>query len=158
MDRKELLKSKEYWFTEIQLNLFNLIDEYRKKHKLNQTQLAEKLGVTKGYISQILNGNFDHKVSKLVELALAFDKVPFLEYKDLEKVIIEDELDSLNKSWSQDLKEDIILNYVHVGYREISNSLIQSDIIPRKPTLSLSELMENVGQKTAASNLYVYEG
>lgn len=83
MKREDLLKSKEYWTTKIQLDLFELINEYMIENKLNRTQLAEKLGVSKGYITQILNGDFDHKVSKLVELALAFGKAPILEYKSL---------------------------------------------------------------------------
>ncbi|MBK7883914.1 MAG: helix-turn-helix transcriptional regulator [Chitinophagaceae bacterium] len=69
---------------------FNLIEDYRKNNNLNKTQLAEKLGVTKGYISQILNGDFDHKISKFVDLALSFDKVPIITYKDLKKCIDDD--------------------------------------------------------------------
>lgn len=90
MKREELLKSKEYWTTKIQLDLFEMIRDYLKANKMNRTELAEKLGVSKGYISQILNGNFDHKVSKLVEIALALDKVPDLRYKDLQQYVDHD--------------------------------------------------------------------
>ena len=93
MKREELLKSKEYWTTKIQLDLFEMIHEYLKSNKINRTQLAEKLGVSKGYVSQILNGNFDHKVSKLVELALALDKIPNFEFKDVNRFIHEDKYD-----------------------------------------------------------------
>ncbi len=41
-----------------------------QKENLTRTKLAEKLHVTKGYVTQVLNGNFDHKLSKLIELAL----------------------------------------------------------------------------------------
>lgn len=85
MTREELLKSREYWITKIQLDLFELIENYRKENHLTKTQLAEKLGVTKGYISQILNGDFDHKISKLVDLALAFGKVPVVKYENIEQ-------------------------------------------------------------------------
>lgn len=60
------------------------------KNKLKNKDLAQKLGVTKGYISQILNGNFDHKLSKLIELSLACDKIPYISYLDLEKYIKDD--------------------------------------------------------------------
>jgi len=66
MKRSDLIKSREYWIAEIQLQLFNLIENYRTKYNLTKTQIAEKLGVTKGYITQILNGDFDHKMSKLL--------------------------------------------------------------------------------------------
>lgn len=92
MKRKELIKSKEYWISKIQLDLFEMIENYRKENNLTKTQLAEKLGVSKGYISQILNGNFDHKISKLVDLALAFDKVPLLEYQDVNHYILNDSI------------------------------------------------------------------
>ncbi|MEO5908806.1 MAG: hypothetical protein ABIR50_05220 [Ginsengibacter sp.] len=47
MTRKELVKSREYWMAQIQLNLFEMIENYRKKNKLNKTQLAAQLVVTK---------------------------------------------------------------------------------------------------------------
>lgn len=90
MTRKQLLKSREYWIAQVQLNLLNLIENYRKEKNINKTQLANELGVTKGYITQILNGNFDHRVSKLIDLSLAFNKAPIFNYTDLDKYIQND--------------------------------------------------------------------
>lgn len=90
MKREDLLKSREYWIAKIQIDLFEMINEYMKNNRINQTQLAEKLGVSKGYISQILNGNFDHKISKLVDLSLALDSIPLLEFKNSNNFIEED--------------------------------------------------------------------
>jgi transcriptional regulator with XRE-family HTH domain len=92
MTRKELLKSREYWIVKVQIDLFNLIENYRVANHLTKTQIAEKLGVTKGYVTQILNGDFDHKVSKLVDLALAFGKVPVLNFEDYEQYCDDDEM------------------------------------------------------------------
>ena len=83
MKRKELVQSREYWIADIQLNLFEIISNYLKSNSLSQTQLAEQLGVTKGYISQILNGEFDHKISKLVDLSLAVGCVPVVHFQDI---------------------------------------------------------------------------
>jgi transcriptional regulator with XRE-family HTH domain len=83
MTRDQLIQSREYWIAKIQLDLFNQIEKYMGENNLSRTQLAEKLGVTKGYVSQILNGDFDHKISKLVDLALAIGKVPDIQYTDL---------------------------------------------------------------------------
>jgi len=85
MKREELISSREYWLTKIQLDLFNMIEVYRKENNLNKTQLAEKMGVTKGYVTQILNGDFDHRISKVVELSIMFGKVPFLNFMDVGK-------------------------------------------------------------------------
>lgn len=88
--RAELLKSKGYWIAKLQIVLFRELDEFKKKKSMNNTELANYLGCTKGYVSQLLNGNFDHKVSKIVELALAIGKAPKLEFEDLNQYIKDD--------------------------------------------------------------------
>jgi transcriptional regulator with XRE-family HTH domain len=90
MKREELLKSATYWTVNIQMELFRALDSYMKKNNLKRKDLAEKLNVSKGYISQVLNGDFDHKISKMVELALAADKIPVIEFKDKEQYIQDD--------------------------------------------------------------------
>lgn len=90
MKREELLKSKEYWIFKIQNDLFGFMESYMKENKLNRTELASKLNVTKGYVSQIFNGEFDHKISKLVDLSLSCGKVPVITFLDLDKYINDD--------------------------------------------------------------------
>ncbi|MBK9109066.1 MAG: helix-turn-helix transcriptional regulator [Saprospiraceae bacterium] len=82
MNRKELLKSKEYWLVDFQMKLYREVENYLSDSNLNKSQFANQLGVSKGYISQILNGDFDHKLSKLIELSLAINKVPILSFED----------------------------------------------------------------------------
>lgn len=76
MTHNELIQTPEYWTAKIQIELFQKVEEYIKNNNLTRTQFAEKLGVSKGYISQILNGDFDHRISKLVEIALAIGYFP----------------------------------------------------------------------------------
>ncbi len=66
---------------------------------INRTQLAEKLGVSKGYVSQLLNGDFDHKLSKLVELSLAFGVVPIIDFKPIADVVSEDSFAYSTSNW-----------------------------------------------------------
>ncbi len=80
IEKDKLLKTPEYWFEELQNEIFRQVSEYMQKNKLNQVGLAKKLGVSKGYISQILNGNANFSLKKLVELSLAIDKVPTIKY------------------------------------------------------------------------------
>ena len=68
--------SPAYWTQLIQLSLQDNIRHYLEEKHLTQSEFAERLGVSKGYISQILNGDFDHKLSKLTQLALACEMVP----------------------------------------------------------------------------------
>lgn len=91
MEREELLKSKEYWLTKIQFDLFSMMDDYKSKHHINQTELGKILGVTKGYISQVMKGDYDHRISKMVELSLAFGKAPIIRFEDLSEYIKADE-------------------------------------------------------------------
>lgn len=44
--------------------------------------MAKKMGVSNAYISQVLNGNFNFTLRKLIELGLAIGKVPRIEFVD----------------------------------------------------------------------------
>jgi transcriptional regulator with XRE-family HTH domain len=99
MKRKELLKNTGYWTSKIQFNLYDQLLEYLEKKKMSKTQFAKKLGVSKGYISQVLNGDFNHKISKLVELSLAINKVPKLEFIDVDELIKEDSEGTKTITW-----------------------------------------------------------
>ena len=88
--RDELLRTGEYWFETLQNDIYRMVTEYIQKEGVNQTQLAEKLGVTKGYISQIMNGNFNYTLKKMIELSLALNKAPAFEFKNLEQYIQDD--------------------------------------------------------------------
>lgn len=87
MTREELLKSPAYWTTEMQMQLYRQIEGYMQARGMNKTQLAEHLGCTKGYVTQLLNGDFDHKISKFVELAMAVGKIPELKFSDIDEYI-----------------------------------------------------------------------
>lgn len=87
MTREELIQTKEYWIAKLQIDLFNEVEDYMKRNKLNRVQFAGKLGVSKGYISQVLNGDADHRMSKLIELALAIGLVPTIMYEKYEDVL-----------------------------------------------------------------------
>lgn len=124
MKRADLIKSREYWIAEIQLQLFSLIENYRTKHKLTKTQIAEKLGVTKSYITQVLNGDFDHKMSKLVDLSLAFGKVPVIHFVDADQYIRADATPPL-KIHDQDSKPVEYDTYINHQTAEVLNKYIQ---------------------------------
>jgi len=92
MKRNKLIKSREYWITKIQIQVFEMLENYRQKKHINKTELAKELKVSKGYISQILNGEFNYKISTLVDLSLTLGKVPILKFEDLDKYIERDGL------------------------------------------------------------------
>lgn len=105
MDRKELLKSPEYWTASIQMELYRQIEAFMKEKNFNKTQLAEYLGCSKGYITQLLSGDFDHKLSKFIQLSLAIGKIPEFSFTDLDEYI-QDE--------SQSYKNTIVVSREHM--------------------------------------------
>lgn len=95
MNREELIKDKNFIVSGIQLQLLNLIEGYMKKNKLNRDKLAKELKVSKGYVSQLLNVSYDHKISKLVDLALSCNAMPLFYFVDLDKYIKDDASDKV---------------------------------------------------------------
>lgn len=79
----ELAASREYWLTKTQNELYDNVEQFLERKGWTRTQLAEHLGVTKGYVSQILNGDFDHKLSKLIDLSLAVGVVPNIKFQEV---------------------------------------------------------------------------
>ena len=102
MNRDELLKNPAYWTAEYQNELYRQIDEFMRKHQMNKSQLAEYLGCTKGYVTQLLNGDFDHKLSKFIELSLAINKIPEISFSDVDEYILSDEKEYILQANSTD--------------------------------------------------------
>lgn len=80
LNKKELYKTSEYWVDELQNEIYRQVTDYMKKYNLNQNELAEKWNISKGYVSQILKGNCNFSLKKLVAISLALEKAPVLQY------------------------------------------------------------------------------
>jgi hypothetical protein len=87
MKRDELVKNPVYWTTALQMELYRQIDVFMQKRGMNKTQLAEYLGCSKGYVTQLLYGDYDHKISKFIELSLAIGKIPECRFVDVDEYI-----------------------------------------------------------------------
>lgn len=107
MTRKEILKSPYYWTAMIQVALYNCAKRFMAQSGKNRTQLAEHLGVTKGYVTQLLNGEYDHRLSKMVKLALAFGYVPQVTFVSVEKIIEKDSFESKNR-WNLSYEKTVV--------------------------------------------------
>lgn len=83
---QELLHTDTFWITKIQNDLYNAVEDYLAENNMTRTQFAEKLGVSKGYVTQLLSGEFNHRLTKLIEISLAIGKAPILEFEDLKEV------------------------------------------------------------------------
>ena len=87
MTREELLSSPEYWSTNIQQDLYTLVYEYMDKTGETKQDIAKKLGISSASLSNFLTGRHDHRLSKLIKVLLALNKIPVITYVDLDKYI-----------------------------------------------------------------------
>lgn len=128
MKRSELLRSPEWWIANIQNELYSLIYSYMEDKKLKKKDIADKLKVSRGYVTQILDGNFDHKISKLVDVSLAFNKVPIIHYVDVDNFI------------NNDANDKIYELVPMIRPREIVYSDAQNVINPKIPAVEYSPI------------------
>jgi len=87
IEKEKILRDATYWEEMIKTQLFEIVEQHLKDNKLKKKDFAQQIGVSKGYVSQVLNGDRDHRLSKVVELALAVGKAPFFSLQDLDEVI-----------------------------------------------------------------------
>lgn len=88
--RRSILSRPTYWLTENRMDFMRAVEEYMEKHNMSRKQLAEHLGCSRSYVSQILNGDTNLSLEKLYEIALAIGKVPTTKYEDLAAVLERD--------------------------------------------------------------------
>ncbi len=80
---EEFSNTEEFWLKTIQHEISLQVSAYLKENKLTQTQFSTQLGVSKGYISQMMKGEFNFTLKKLIELSLAIGKAPVLRLEPL---------------------------------------------------------------------------
>lgn len=91
MGRKEIISEPAYWLSKVQTELFRLANKFMKDHKMNRKGFASHLGVTPGYVTQLLNGDYDYRLSHVAELAIALGYVPVVNFIPIEEMEIRDE-------------------------------------------------------------------
>jgi transcriptional regulator with XRE-family HTH domain len=108
LSKKELLSTPNYLLTKYQNEIFRQLVNYMESNNLSQKDIAEKLGVSGSYISQVLNGNFNFTLKKLIELGLMIDKIPNLEFVTIDEFwISEKETQSKSPTISININLDI---------------------------------------------------
>jgi len=122
---KDLKDTPEYWLENVQNKIYYSLKSYMAENELNQTELAKEFGYSKGYISQILSGEFNYSIKKFIDLSLAMGLEPVLEFKkksysndniqDNCKVIdfnkyTKEKIDGSKKLLNINSKNDLVLN------------------------------------------------
>jgi transcriptional regulator with XRE-family HTH domain len=89
--KEQLLEKPNYLLTKYQQEIFRQVKTYIDENKLTQKDFAKHLGVVSGkpegvseaYVSQLLNGNFNFTLKKLIELGIAIGKVPVMNFENV---------------------------------------------------------------------------
>jgi transcriptional regulator with XRE-family HTH domain len=84
ISKDKLLKHPNYLLSKLQAELYRQLTSYMEKHNLSQKKVAKKLGVSTSYVNQIINGNFNFTLKKLIELSLHIGMVPTIEFVKIE--------------------------------------------------------------------------
>lgn len=85
--KERLVRGEGYWMETIQQSIHEALVGYMEQHGLNQTELAHRLGFTRGYVSQLMNGNFNLSQRKIVQLLLKLDMVPDLRIRSVDSYL-----------------------------------------------------------------------
>ena len=80
--KEELLKRPNYQLTVNFILILSQQVDYIQSNNLTQKDVAERLGVSSAYVSQVLNGNFNFTLKKLIEIGLMVGKIPAIEFVD----------------------------------------------------------------------------
>ena len=111
LSKKELLTTPNYLLTKYQNEIYRQLISYMESNNLTQKEVADKLEVSASYISQVLNGNFNFTLKKLIELGLMIGKVPYFKFVELNEFwIMEKEADTMSLTVSVDLTLNVTID------------------------------------------------
>lgn len=80
ISKDKLLKQPNYLLSKYQAEVYRQLSAFMKDNNLSQKKVAKKLGVSNSYVNQILKGNFNYTLKKLIEISLLIGKVPSIEF------------------------------------------------------------------------------
>lgn len=76
MTREELLKTTEYHLAGLQMSVCTMLEREKDVKNLTNLQLAKHLNISVTRVKQILAGDYDGKVSCLIDIALKLGYTP----------------------------------------------------------------------------------
>lgn len=148
ISREEILKNEAFWVETIQNKIYNDLASYIKEKKISSKELAKKLGVSKGRVSQIMSGNnLNFRIDTLVKISLAIGKIPDFKLENMDAFI---ERDRRSEHIS------IIYNKSFVDLKDFNKSLtytsssVGGKIIPLNILIDSDELVANINRPVIA--------
>jgi transcriptional regulator with XRE-family HTH domain len=143
LSKKELLKTPNYLLTKYQNEIYRQLISFMESNNLTQKEVAQKLGVSGSYISQVLNGNFNFTLKKLIELGLMIGKVPYFEFVELDEFWIrEKEAITVSQTISLNLSSlNISIEPIHYkNYSILSKRAFTQELSSKNQEIPLDQL------------------
>lgn len=113
ISKGKLFKYPNYLLSKYQSELYRQLRGYMDQNNLTQKEVAKKLDVSTSYINQILKGNFNYTLKKLIELSLLMGKVPKIEFVSIDEYWANRNSD--RRIVVQKQFEDVTLTYVKLA-------------------------------------------
>lgn len=144
LNKIELLNTPNYLLTKYQNEIFRQLKSYMKLKNLNQKEVADQLGVSGSYINQVLNGNFNFTLKKLIELGLMMDKIPSLKFVSFDEYwLSEKEAQVKNPTISIDVNLEI--QVFHISSSSVTSipntgNLFSKKLLKESKRIPMNEL------------------
>ncbi len=97
MDREQILRSEHYWIGFLNIQLYNILLNYKKENSKTDKQMMELLNLSKKQYKNICRCEFDGKMSEFCRILCCLNVVPNLGYKNLDEYI-EHERDEIREN------------------------------------------------------------
>ena len=121
--RKRILDEPSYWIEDVNISLYDAIVKFKKKNSLKQKDIAKKLNLSEGRLSQIMNdGDINFTIEKLIKMVIAVGKYPSIELKDQEEFLRKEELSHNLSSMLFELSKQISIDLSEFSKHEAERS------------------------------------
>lgn len=108
MDRKDLIRSKEYWLSDIQIKLYNLVKNYIEKNKLTEKEAAKRLDLYDSQLESLLKGEYNGSLSSIINILLKTGFVPIFEPLSFNEYELADFAKKLNRDCTKSINSENI--------------------------------------------------
>jgi transcriptional regulator with XRE-family HTH domain len=105
ISKHKLFKHPDYLLSKYQAEVYRQLRQYMDDHGFTQKEVAKHLGVSGSYVNQILKGNFNFTLKKLIELSLMMGKIPTLEFMNIDDYLAREEGQDSKRVSSKGVKE-----------------------------------------------------
>lgn len=79
--------SDSHWLMLLITEIAEAVQAHRKGDYADDRSFELQTGVSKGYVTQLLNGDYDHRMSKFFDLSLSFGVIPVIDFIPVEQYI-----------------------------------------------------------------------